>query len=370
MIENVPVRIALQQRVLPSYRIPFFDALAKACPQGLSVYAGDPRPEEALSNGAVPMEAQFFHARNIHLFSGLFYACWQTDILKWLEGWQPQVLIMEANPRYPRSYTAINWMRKRGGKVIGWGLGSPEPHGPFADVRLRRRKNFIGKFDALITYSQSGSEEYARLGFPADMIFTAPNAVAPKPTHPLPERPKEFRAGKASVLFVGRLQARKKVDQLIRACAQLPAQQQPQLSIVGDGPLRRELESLANEVYPMTKFHGAQHGSELDNLLQNADLFVLPGTGGLAVQQAMSFGLPVIVGAADGTQSNLVQPENGWMLAESSVECLSSTIKAALGNISRLRKMGAASYQIVNREVNLENMVTVFIKTINKILEV
>ena len=369
MIENIPVKVALQQRVLPSYRIPFFDALAKACPKGLSVYAGEPRPDEALSNGAVPMEAQYFRARNIHLFGGIFYACWQTDILKWLEAWQPQVLIMEANPRYPRSYTAIRWMRKHGGRVIGWGLGSPMPQGPLSDLRLQRRRRFISKFDALITYSQSGSEEYANLGFPADMVFTAPNAVAPKPTHPLPEKPPEFRTGKASVLFVGRLQARKQVDQLIKACAQIPPEQQPQLSIVGDGPLRRELESLADEIYPMTKFHGAQHGSELENLFRNADLFVLPGTGGLAVQQAMSFGLPVIVGVADGTQSNLVRHENGWLLPESSVECLSSTILGALSDIRRLRKMGASSYQIVDREVNLENMVAVFKHTINKVWE-
>lgn len=370
MKQNIPIRVGLQQRVLPSYRVPFFDALAQTCPQGLSIYAGQPRSDESLSNGAVPMKAQYFHARNIHMFKGLFYACWQTNILQWLEEWQPQVLIMEANPRYPYSYTAIRWMRNHKGKVIGWGLGSPTPQGPLSSLRLHRRRNFISKFNALITYSQSGSEEYAGLGFPADMIFTAPNAVAPKPVHPLPERPSEFRAGKASVLFVGRLQARKKVDQLIHACAQIPAQQQPQLSIVGDGPMRRELENLASEIYPNTKFHGAQHGSELDKLFQTADLFVLPGTGGLAVQQAMSFGLPVIVGVADGTQSNLVRPENGWMLVDSSIECLSGTIKTALNDVKRLRKMGAASYQIVSREVNLENMVAVFVKAIQKVLEV
>ncbi len=369
MKQNIPIRVGLQQRVLPSYRVPFFDALAQNCPQGLSIFAGQPRPDEALSNGAVPLEAQYFHARNIHLFRGLFYACWQTNILQWLEEWQPRVLIMEANPRYPRSYAAIRWMRKHGGKVIGWGLGSPAPRGLFSDIRLQRRKKFIAKFDALITYSQSGSEEYAQLGFPADMIFTAPNAVAPKPTHPLAKRPSNYRGGKASVLFVGRLQARKKVDQLIRACAQIPARQQPQLSIVGDGPLRHELEALANEIYPSTKFHGAQHGSDLEKLFRSADLFVLPGTGGLAIQQAMSFSLPVIVGVADGTQSNLVRPENGWILADSSVECLSAAIQAALSNTSRLRKMGAASYQIVSRDVNLENMVAVFTKTIQKVLE-
>ena len=93
-------------------------------------------------------------------------------------------------------------------------------------------------------------------------------------------------------------------------------------------------------------------------------LFILPGTGGLAVQQAMSFGLPVIVGAADGTQSNLVRPENGWMLAEMQRGMPEQHHQGQRWAISAvLRRMGAASYQIVNREVNLENMVAVFTKS-------
>ena len=165
------------------------------------------------------------------------------------------------------------------------------------------------------------------------------------------------------------LQARKQVDQLIKACVQLPSDLQPFLSVVGDGPMRSGLEALAASVYPHTKFYGAQHGSELELLFQNADLFVLPGTGGLAVQQAMSFGLPVIVGVADGTQSDLVREENGWILEDNSVEILSGTIQQALSDISRLRKMGAASYRIVKEDVNLEKMVDVFTHAVKSVLE-
>lgn len=366
---EIPVRIGLQQRVLPSYRVPFFDTLADVCPQGLSVFAGNPRAGEALANGAVLLKAQYFHAHNIHTFKGIFYACWQVNIKKWLDEWRPRVLIMEANPRYPYSYTAIRWMRENGGRVIGWGLGSPKPLGSFSRLRLLWRKSYINRFDALITYSQAGTHEYTELGFREDHIFKAPNAVAPKPTQPMVKRPSTYKAGKPSVLFVGRLQARKNVDRLIRACAQIPPEQQPFLSIVGDGPMRPRLENLAREIYPSTTFFGAQHGSELDLLFQNADLFVLPGTGGLAVQQAMSFGLPVIVGVADGTQSDLVREKNGWMLADGSIDVLSTTIQEALSDIRRLRKMGAASYQIVSREVNLERMVEAFVQAVNFVLE-
>ena len=105
------------------------------------------------------------------------------------------------------------------------------------------------------------------------------------------------------VLFVGRLQVRKQVDTLIHACAQLPPISPPRLWIIGDCPQRGELETLADSHYPAAAFLGAQHGAELEHAMRQADLFVLPGTGGLAVQQAMSFGLPVIVGRSDGTRA-------------------------------------------------------------------
>ena len=109
------------------------------------------------------------------------------------------------------------------------------------------------------------------------------------------------------ILFVGRLQARKRVDALMRVCAALPENEQPELWIVGDGPERATLEALAETMYPRARFYGAVHGPDLAPLFARADLFVLPGTGGLAVQEAMSYALPVIVAEADGTQSNLVR---------------------------------------------------------------
>ncbi len=41
-------RLGLQQRVLPDYRVPFFDTLAANCEGGFSLFAGQPRPEEAI----------------------------------------------------------------------------------------------------------------------------------------------------------------------------------------------------------------------------------------------------------------------------------------------------------------------------------
>jgi len=128
------------------------------------------------------------------------------------------------------------------------------------------------------------------------------------------------------------------------------------------------LENLANEIYLPTRFYGAQHGAQLAKHLRSADLFVMPGTGGLAVQEAMSFGLPVIVGVADGTQTDLVRGENGWLLADDSIQTLTNTLASALSDVYALRKKGSASYRIVSQEINLEKMVAVFSKAIQKVM--
>ena len=222
------------------------------------------------------------------------------------------------------------------------------------------RRDFLAQFDALITYSHQGAGEYARSGFPAERIIVAPNAVASRPQSPPPERLLHYQDGKAVVLFVGRLQTRKRVDFLLRACAALERSHSLQLWIVGDGPARFELETLAHQVYPQAQFFGARFGSELDPLFSAADLFVLPGTGGLAVQQAMSFALPVIVAEADGTQADLVRSENGWSLPPGDLDALISTMDQALENVAHLRQMGQVSYRIVTEEINLENMLEAF----------
>jgi len=362
-------RLGLQQRVLPSYRVPFFDLLAEHCEGGMSLFAGQARSEEMI-DGGLPRIAQFTQAKNIHLFRGAFYLCYQRGLTAWLEECDPDALIVEANPRYLATASAVKWMHARGRKVLGWGLGAsaltpthqPAPFGSASRGEgLRVRARFINQFDALLSYSQRGAEEYAALGFPRDKIFVAHNSVAPAPEK-APDRGSR-PMDRAAILFVGRLQARKRVDYLIRACTELDSK--PRLIIVGDGPERASLESLAKQVYPSTEFIGSKHAAELKPYFAQADLFALPGTGGLAVQEAMSYGLPVIVAKGDGTQDDLVRAGNGWQIAPEEYPALVSTIRNALSDMARLRRMGEESFRIVSEEINIQKMADVFVQALN-----
>lgn len=358
--------VGLIQRVLPNYRAPFFNNLGKACKGGLGVFTGQPRPEEIIKTINQLDHASVTQGVNWHLFHESLYLCIQLGLLNWLKTLDPDVLIVEANPRYLRTPAAERWMHRKNRPVIGWGLGAPSLSGPLSSIRRFFRQRFIQQFDALITYSQTGAEEYAQLGFPKGRIFVAVNAVTPPPSHPLPQRPELREDQNPIVLFVGRLQERKKVDNLIKACQNLSPNIQPELVIVGEGPDRQRLEDLAQEVYPKTTFTGALYQEALEKHFQAADIFVLPGTGGLAIQQAMSYGLPIIAAEADGTQADLVRDGNGWQIPSDNLPALTIALEKALSNIPILRKMGQESYRIVAEEVNLENMVSVFVQALNR----
>ncbi len=358
-MNRFPGKLALQQRVLPSYRAPFFDLLASACDGGMSLFTGLPRPSEGITITNELRNTQYAVGKNIHLFGGSFYLCYQQGLMNWLKEWNPDALIVEANPRYLSTSSAVNWMHEQNKPVIGWGLGAPAVSG----WRERRRVNFLSQFDAMIAYSQRGADEYANLGFPLDNIFVAHNSVSPSPTWEMPSRPSTINL-QPVILFVGRLQLRKNVDLLLGACAEI---QNVRLVIVGDGPDREAFEELAAEIYPSAEFVGAKHGAELKAHMEEADLFVLPGTGGLAVQEAMSYGLPVIVAQGDGTQDDLVRKENGWQIPPDDFDALVAAMKDALSDTARLRKMGAESFRIVKEEINIEKMVDVFAAALNAV---
>jgi glycosyltransferase involved in cell wall biosynthesis len=145
----------------------------------------------------------------------------------------------------------------------------------------------------------------------------------------------------------------------LNACARLePA---PELIVVGEGPERIALEQLARAILPHADFRGALFDLKLQQVLEQADLFVLPGTGGLAVQQAMACGLPVIVAEGDGTQNDLVSGGNGWLIPPGDLDALVATLRSALQDPDKLSSMGDNSYQLAVERYNIDTMRSQFL---------
>jgi phosphatidylinositol alpha 1,6-mannosyltransferase len=158
--------------------------------------------------------------------------------------------------------------------------------------------------------------------------------------------------GPPTVLFVGRLDQEKRVDELIRAFAALPAGLPGQLEIVGDGGRREEWTALVDELdlAHRVRFRGFVTEEELLEAYARAAVFCMPSVAelqSLATLEAMAAGTPVI--AADAMAlPHLVRPgRNGWLYQPGEVPELTARLAALLGDAGLRRRMGAASREIV-----------------------
>lgn len=373
--------VGIMQRVLPVYRAPFFAKLDLRCQDGLEVLAGEPQPSEGIRVQESPYPAWRTHAKNLNfgdIERSAWYVCWQTGIHRWLQKLNPDVLIVNVNPRLLSNWPAIRYMAKRGKPVIGWGLGELPRTGLSSVQRLRRQLAMyqVHACDGIIAYSSKAAQDYLEMGVRPERVFTAYNAVDTTASlllrQQLYREPTSILSRKAEladqdipiILTVGRLLPQKRIDVLIRACASLGSA--CQLVVVGDGPERAALEDLAAAIFPSTKFLGYQTGIELGRTFLAANLFVLPGTGGLAVQEAMSYGKPVLVADADGTERDLVMPgKNGYLVEPGNVQQLQDLLKSLIADRNCLEKMGQASLEVVEQKINLDRMVDAFIDALH-----
>ncbi|MFB9903044.1 glycosyltransferase [Allokutzneria oryzae] len=151
-----------------------------------------------------------------------------------------------------------------------------------------------------------------------------------------------------TVLFVGRLDEEKRVDELLRAMAKLPETLTVRAEIVGGGSCQTQLEELARQlgVADRVSFLGRISDEELLDAYARCDLFCMPGIAelqSLVTMEAMAAGKPVI--AADAMAlPHLVRPgRNGWLFPPGNVLVLAARLAQTLGDEEMLERMGRAS---------------------------
>jgi glycosyltransferase involved in cell wall biosynthesis len=128
------------------------------------------------------------------------------------------------------------------------------------------------------------------------------------------------------VLFAAKLQPRKRPMDVVMAMDRLdrPAN----LVMIGDGPLRPAMESLALR-RPWMRTLGFVNQKEIGEWYGAADLFVLPSEHepwGLAVNEAMAAGAVPVVSDAVGCGPDLVTSEVGWVYPTGDIGALASAI--------------------------------------------
>lgn len=143
------------------------------------------------------------------------------------------------------------------------------------------------------------------------------------------------------ILFVGAVLAEKRIEVILAAMEQL-ARQDIVFVLVGDGAhllsIRLACTGRNDVVFTGSIVEGV--GPYFDA----AEMYLLPGTGGLGINEAMAHKLPVISGFADGSADDLVvDGKNGFRLHEGTPKELADRIARILDNPEDAKRMGETS---------------------------
>lgn len=164
-------------------------------------------------------------------------------------------------------------------------------------------------------------------------------------------------ASPVKVLWAGRMLSWKRVDVLIRAAAH--ASQcgvDLQLTLVGDGPMRVELERLAGNMLPPDSytFHNPISSEQVPRVMRDHHVYILPSTGyegwGAVINEAMSYDCAVIASSSAGSAASMIVHDfNGLLFDCGDWRGLSLLLQQlASDDAKRLRLTAAARDTIEN----------------------
>jgi glycosyltransferase involved in cell wall biosynthesis len=212
-----------------------------------------------------------------------------------------------------------------------------------ADVRLRDRlialdNEMLSESARLFTNARNTAARLARY-----------NAIAAEPLYHPPPLAGQLHAGPSGdyILSVGRLEANKRVDLVIRALAH--AGRGVRLVIVGEGPLRRQLEetAIAAGVADRVTFTGGITGDELVRLYAGARAVVFPPFDedyGYVTLEAFLARKPVVTTHDAGGPLEFVEDGLTGFVVEPTPESLGAAIARLASDAGRARALGDAGY--------------------------
>lgn len=147
---------------------------------------------------------------------------------------------------------------------------------------------------------------------------------------PVESANRPWSRGGGGAVVVARLTAQKRVSLAIRAIAELDLP----LTIVGDGPLRQELEQLVLKLKlgGGVRFLGMLPSGDVARVLETADVMLFPAVAeglGLAAIEAIMAGVPVAVCQDGGGVVSAVQAHGGGVVADPTPGALATAVRAA-----------------------------------------
>jgi glycosyltransferase involved in cell wall biosynthesis len=161
---------------------------------------------------------------------------------------------------------------------------------------------------------------------------------------------------------------------LIRALAAVRREfADAELLVIGEGPEEVDLKSLVEKLglKDCVFFLGGVYDPHLlGKYLMASTAYVLAGMGGISINDAMIFGLPVICSVCDGTEKKLVREGvNGFYFKDGDKADLASRILSLFRNPGLVDEMGKNSTRIIKMKINIHTVIKGYLDAFNYVMQ-
>lgn len=212
-------------------------------------------------------------------------------------------------------------------------------------MRTRLTRFFLPAFHAVRVVGQRIGMEIERRGLNRHvrvLPVMVPLAVGHRESWPVRE---------PVVLFVGRLCAAKNLLVWLEVAARVArAVPSASFAIIGEGPLRRDVEERARGLGLSVRFHGYLPNAALVSHYRSAGAFLLTSHyEGFArvVVEAQANGLPVVVPRISGVEDIVVHQTTGFIHDPGDIEGMAESVVALLRNPNLVGQMGRQGHNRV-----------------------
>jgi glycosyltransferase involved in cell wall biosynthesis len=360
---GVPVRVTVVSPEPTPYRSPLFDLVAARREVELRViYAArtvagrtwsvEPRhPSSFLRGAAVPGLAGLVH-HDYPVTPGIFRA---------LRDSRPDVVVVSGWSTFA-AQAAIVWCRRRGVPYVP--LVESHDLGPRSAWRRTVKGAVVPRVlrgaAGALALGTAAREALVARGAPRERVRIFANTIDVRAweerRRALGPRRSELRSELGAgnddvvVLSVARLGTEKGLDTLVHGVADA-GDPSLLLVLVGDGPLRGRIESLARELGVRIQLTGDLPGERTAEMYAAADVFALLSTRetwGVVVNEAAASGLPLVLSDRVGAAYDLLHDaENGFLVAAGDVPAAAAAFARLAGDPALRARAGERSRELV-----------------------
>jgi len=287
---------------------------------------------------------------------------------------KPAAIVTEGGQNTINNIQIKLYSRLFGVPYIQWDLGKGyQDFGNSLGRRIYMRvyKSIANRANLIYGYNSSSKKYFESLGIPSEKIVVL-NNTADTPTlkkviesssKELPDdMAKQYDINKKYIIFVGTLLPTKRIEDFAEIMAKLKGEYT--LLIVGSG--KEEYIQSLKELFKDLDciFLGYKRPEELLPYYNISSFCILPGLGGLSINQAMAYGLPVLCTHADGAEEDVVRnDETGYIYQD-----IDDAIRYIHSKTDEdWKRMGSNASELMYGEFSLEKECERFINGITKV---